>query len=853
MEPFNRSIGRLGVAWRDLLGGTRARVRWLALGAACLAIAPLPAQSQSLVGHLSGKSAPKTEQKRPDRMLVEAKELVYNRDNHTVTAIGDAQVYYQGKVLEADRVIYNQSTKRVFAEGNAKLTEADGSVTRGERIDVTDDFRDGFVDVLRTETVEKSYFSAPRAEKSGGDTTVYEKGFYTACETCKTDPEKPPLWRIRAKRIIHKNVEQMVYYEDASLELLGFPVFWLPYASAPDPTLKRKTGVLAPHYIYNSNLGFGVGIPIFVALAPNYDITAMPMFFSRQGLLGDVEWRHRLDNGSYSIRIAGISQMDKGAFALPPFGAGDQRLRGSIESKGLFSLTDKWKFGWNVIALSDRYFLQDYHVRSQTVRGSQLGEATSSVFLTGKGDQSWFDLRALYFQGLSARDVQEKMAFVHPLVDYHKSVDVDPDRSSGIGGRIELEGNLTSMSALAASYESAGVRTLDSVFKLYDVCLPGNYTPGKCLLRGIGGDYTRATLNLSWKRQYIDSAGQVWTPFVFARMSGSYAALDMSRNYTYGDTVYNSYQRDILGRSEFSNGQVMPGVGLEYRYPWMMKTEFASILFEPIAQIIARPNEIVGNSVINMDAQSLVFDDSSLFEWNKYSGYDRFEGGTRLNTGARYTMTFNNGASVNVTAGESFQIAGRNSYATADAANIGLSSGLDTRRSDYVAAMTLSSGTGLNFVAKARFDAQNFSGRRLDFIASANFGSVMASLQYARYEAQPEIGYWKRREGIAATSRIALDKNYFLQGNVVFDMTRHLYNNDGIGNAKLFTPASFGLGAGYQDECTTFSLNYTSTYTLANTRNQTVMMQLQLRTLGDAKLSQSLGATSVQDGISLSN
>lgn len=852
MELRERSIERGKVVGRAAPGGFGARL--FALTALCLAAASLPAHAQSLVSKMSGKpAAATTESKRPERMLVEAKELIYNRDNHTVTAVGDAQVYYQGKVLEADRVIYNQTTKRVFAEGNAKLTETDGSVTRGQRIDVTDDFRDGFIDVLRTETVDKAYFSSPRAEKSGGDTTVYDKGVYTACESCKTDPSKPPLWRVRAKRIIHKNVEQMVYYEDATLEILGVPVAWLPYASSPDPTVKRKTGVLAPHFIYNSNLGIGVGIPIFVALAPNYDITAMPMFFSRQGLLGDVEWRHRLENGSYSIRLAGISQMEKHAFEQPPFGAGDQRMRGSAETKGLFSITDKWKFGWNIIALSDRYFLQDYHVRSQTLRGSQLGEATSTVFLTGKGDLSWFDLRGLYFQGLSARDVQEKMAQVHPLMDYNKAVDVDPARSGGLGGRIEIDGNLTSMSSLAASYESAGVRRLDSVYNLYDVCAPGNYTPGKCILRGIGGDYTRATLNVSWKRQIIDPLGQVWTPFMFVRMNGAFVSADVSRAYTYGDTLSNGNQIGILGRSEYTYGQAMPGVGIEYRYPWMARTEFAKLLFEPIAQIIVRPNEIAGNSVVNMDAQSLVFDDSSLFEWNKYSGYDRFEGGTRLNTGARYTMTFNNGASVNVTAGQSFQLAGRNSYATADAANIGLSSGLDTARSDYVAALTLSSGTGLNFVAKARFDAQTMTGRRLDFIASADLGPVLASLQYARYEAQPEIGYWKRREGIAATARMLLDKNYFLQGNVVFDMTRHLYNNDGIGNAKLFTPASFGVGAGYQDECTTFSLMYSSTYTLANTRNQTVMMQLQLRTLGDAKVSQSLGAIAIQDGIGLAN
>ena len=328
-------------------------------------------------------------------------------------------------------------------------------------------------------------------------------------------------------------------------------------------------------------------------------------------------------------------------------------------------------------------------------------------------------------------------------------------------------------------------------------------------------------------------------------------SLDTSRNYTYGDTVSNANQVGILGRSEYSAGRLTPGVGLEYRYPWMARTEFAQLLFEPVLQVIARPNEIVGNAAINMDAQSLVFDDSSLFEWNKFSGYDRFEGGTRLNAGARYTMTFNNGASVGIVAGQSFQLAGRNSYATADAANIGLSSGLDTRRSDYVAALTLSSGNGLGFVAKTRFDQNNFNLRRLDLIASVNKGPLMASLQYASYDAQPQIGYWKKRQGLAATSRLMIDENYFVTGNVVFDMSRRFY--PATSKTSAFTPASMGLGIGYQDECTTFSLSYSSAYTLSNTRNQTMMMQLQLRTLGDAKYSQSLGTTAVQDGISLSN
>ena len=39
----------------------------------------------------------------------------------------------------------------------------------------------------------------------------------------------------------------------------------------------------------------------------------------------------------------------------------------------------------------------------------------------------------------------------------------------------------------------------------------------------------------------------------------------------------------------------------------------------------------------NEDSQSLVFDTTTLFQRDKFSGYDRIEGGTRLNAGLRYS------------------------------------------------------------------------------------------------------------------------------------------------------------------------------------------------------------------------
>jgi len=98
--------------------------------------------------------------------------------------------------------------------------------------------------------------------------TVFYSGVYTACEACKDDPKKPPLWQVKGTRMIHDSTEKMIYFEDARLEFFGQPVAYLPYFSAPDPTVKRKTGFLMPWMSSSSTNGFGIEVPYYWALAP---------------------------------------------------------------------------------------------------------------------------------------------------------------------------------------------------------------------------------------------------------------------------------------------------------------------------------------------------------------------------------------------------------------------------------------------------------------------------------------------------------------------------------------------------------------------------------------------------------
>jgi len=115
-----------------------------------------------------------------------------------------------------------------------------------------------------------------------------------------------------------------------------------------------------------------------------------------------------------------------------------------------------------------------------------------------------------------------------------------------------------------------------------------------------------------------------------------------------------------------------------------------------------------------------VFDTSNLFSVDKFSGYDRVEGGGRANVGVQATTQFDRGGTVNALFGQSYQLFGLNSFAVADATNTGVDSGLATPASDYVASVSYSPNRTYTFSTRGRFDQATLSVQRVEAEARAN-------------------------------------------------------------------------------------------------------------------------------------
>ena len=755
------------------------------------------------------------------QMLVQAHEINYDYTNHRVAAVGNVQIYYGGSTLEADKVIYDQTTKRLHAEGNVRLTEEDGKVTYGEIMDLSDDYRDGFVDSLRLDTPDQTRMAATRADRTSGNFTVFHNGVYTACAPCKDDPTKPPLWQVKAARIIHDQGEKMMYFEDARLEFFGKPMAWLPYFSAPDPTVKRKTGMLMPTISSNSKYGVALEVPYYWALAPDYDATFAPMITTKQGPLLQGEFRQRLINGAYSIRAAGIHQLDKNYFQRSDGTAtpGYRDLRGSLESSGMFALNDKWVWGWDAIMLSDRTFLQDYNPRLSQYRSTDpfqnpTSEAVSQLYLTGKGNRSYFDARTIYYLGFSEADSQNQIPVIHPVIDYTYTFD-----HPVLGGELGYNFNFTSLTRNQANFDPITMNAL-TTGTCAQTADPAIKTTTNCLLRGMPGTYSRFSAETHWRRSITDRYGQVFTPFASVRVDAG----SMHVNNEPGVSNY-------IDTGDTSLVRAMPTIGMEYRYPFINVQSWGTQTVSPIAQVIVRPDETQVGRWPNEDAQSLIFDDSNLFRVDKFSGWDRVEGGGRANYGAQYTAQFNQGGFVNVLFGQSYQLFGQNSFAQGGTTNTGLDSGLDTRRSDYVARLSYQPNSTYMFTSRFRFDNDDFTLRRTELETRANFDRWSVGLLYGDYAAQPELGFLDRRQGMLGTGSVKLDANWVLLGGARYDL-----------NAKKFDQTRLGIG--YVDDCLILALNYITNYTYSGnvSSNHAIMLQLSLRTLGGTSVSQSVGA-----------
>ncbi len=745
-----------------------------------------PAPAKPFAGFGAGRLALESNQP----LNLEGDELIYDSSGQRVTARGNVVITFNNYVLRANEVVYDQGAGTLTAVGNVRLRDPSGNVTTGERIVLTDDFRDGFVQALSVRTSDDTRITARRAIRRDGQTSVFEDGKFTPC---KSEAGRPPLWCIAAARVTHDQAKGRISYQDAEFRFFGVPVVYVPYFEHADPSTKRKSGFLLPGYEASSERGFGVTIPYYFALSPSYDFTFSPRYMTEQGVMWQGEWRQKLAIGAavgqYRVSFAAI---DQNAGDLP--GAFNEDLdgwRGTVETVGQFSLSSWWRLGWDVTLESDDTFRRFYKFDNVLITNR-----VNTAYLIGQSERNYFSMIGYHFGGLQLQETSTSESRVHPVIDWNYIVG-----QPVLGG--ELSWNFNAVS-LTRDGEAVDAGDLNS-------------------------SHNRISADINWRRKLMDRVGITYEPF--ANLRGDALLLDDVVN---GVTSQSDSDTSVRGTAS---------AGVLAAYPWLAAAPGGAHVVEPLGQVIFRRSANASEKTPNEDARSVYFDDTNLFELDKFSGYDRVEIGSRANVGVQYTFQANSGGYARLLAGQSFRLDGRNAFADAGSVvtrdgetepGITQRSGLETDRSDYVLGVYLAPSRVFSLAGQSRFDENDYEVERADVFASFNYGPFRASANYTYISADlanrnsistlgTDEEEQQAQQEIVANIGLQITQNWRIATGMRYDIDR-----------AFRIAESFQVK--YSDECFVLSVTYTSR-NLENAagdieNDDTVMLRFDLKHIG---------------------
>lgn len=405
---------------------------------------------------------------REEPVTFTADQVEYDREKNLVTARGHVEVWQAGRIVRADEMTFNRQTGIMMAIGNVVMVQADGQVLFAQYAELSRDMTNGMLRAVRAQMANNGKLAANGMQRTAGALNELSRVVYTACNLCKQDPTRPPLWEVRASSAVQDTEHKTIEYRDATLLMGGVPVAWTPWLLTPDPSVPRQSGILPPLIGTSTQLGAFYGQPYYWVIDGQSDATFTPVLATRAGAILDTQYRHRFNDGTLFVNLAGGYEL--GSF------------QGSLATRGQFAIDDTWRWGFDVNRASSSLFVENEHVLL-----GLAGDATvlpSNVYLEGFGEGSYSRLDVRAYQGLITQVATDKLPVVLPHYEY--SYVGTPDNW---GGRLSVD------------------------------------TGAFNVIRDVGANTRRANLTVNWERPFQGAVGDRWQ----VTLHGDAAAYDASQ------------------------------------------------------------------------------------------------------------------------------------------------------------------------------------------------------------------------------------------------------------------------------------------------------------------------------------
>ncbi|QWT20243.1 LPS assembly protein LptD [Bacillus sp. NP157] len=292
---------------------------------------------------------------------------------------GGVRLQRADQVLQAEDVTYNADSTAYDAKGNVRYQEA-GMLLRADRMTGTTTPNQGDADNVTYQLLQsRGNGVADHAKVTDPMHGRMRLATYSTCDVGKHQ------WEFRAKTVDLNKDTGVGVARSATMRFKGVPFMYLPYFTFPLDD-RRKSGFLYPTFGSSSHSGTYLSIPYYFNLAPNYDATVTPRYYTERGPMLGAEFRYLLpkSNGTFYVEYLGN---DKGTDTdFSQFGdRGNSKQRYLAQITNNTALGDGFTLSANINRASDNEYFRDF---GNDLYTSAVGILTSSVYVS-KGGKYW--------------------------------------------------------------------------------------------------------------------------------------------------------------------------------------------------------------------------------------------------------------------------------------------------------------------------------------------------------------------------------------------------------------------------------------------------------------------------------
>lgn len=674
-----------------------------------------------------------------------ADTMDYSDNDQVVTANGNVVINRQGYRLTADQVVYNRTTGQVEARGHVVSNDPQNNKAYGDRVILTESLKDGAIDNILLVLADGGRLAAVSGVRVNGKSTL-TRTIYSPCRVVDgAGCPKVPVWQIKAVKVIHDPTRHRIYYRKARVEMFGVPIVYFPQFSHPDGSSGKASGVLVPDVEYRRSLGFGLGIPYNISLGSDADVTIKPWVFTDTNPAIDISARRLFKQGPIQARayITYANLTDYAADGVTPVDRGD-KIRGYFEANGQLQHSAELRSTFSTRLTTDDTFDRrygiDYDDSLRTTYNLERFRSNSYLSIAGWGFQS---LRA------PVPGVTDSTPIALPLVDYNWR-----PQDKLLGGQLTIAANSLN------------------------------------LMRTDGQGIQRALASAEWDRSFLTRFGQRITATALAR----------------GD-LYNTNDPDKATLPEYAGkagfeARAVPLVALDAEWPFAGPRFGGTQTITPRVQVVAAPSGLNKN-IPNEDARSVDLEDTNLFSLNRFSGYDRVEGGSRITYGTQYGFVRPRFA-LSTEIGQSYRFNGGSS-------EFPDGTGLSGHFSDIVGRTTLQYGSFFQVIHRFRLDKSSLSVRRNEADIALGTSATYLTLGYIKLNRNIVLEDLQDLEELRVGARVAFAKYWSAFGSAIVDLTSK--GEEPTTTSDGFSLVRHRIGIQYEDECFRFGFTWRRDYT----------------------------------------